>query len=179
MTTPPGGRVGGQGDGFSRPGAIDLSGGRAREVAKVYNAWPGGIGHGRPLPRPPASLLRRNHVDGARSGKGGRNQEWPIMAALALDGWWTWRWCPGHRWHRRPHRCLRALASALPGRARAKGMDRLGVPENNDAYPFFRATGDLLLTGPRIPTQRLTFILCGRRCGSARLTRCHHSVGAG
>ena len=34
------------------------------------------------------------------------------------------------------------------GRARQQGLDAAGFLDNNDAYPFFAALGDLVITGP-------------------------------
>jgi glycerate 2-kinase len=83
-------------------------------------------------------------------GKGGRNAEFALALALALDG--------------------RANISGLAGdtdgidgsednagaivvpdtlaRAKAKGLDAEAFLANNDAYSFFAALGDLVVTGP-------------------------------
>jgi hydroxypyruvate reductase len=63
--------------------------GEAREVARVAAAMAKGIrAHGDPLP-PPACLVwgGETTVTIRGEGKGGRNQELALAAALALDGW--------------------------------------------------------------------------------------------
>ena len=83
-------------------------------------------------------------------GRGGRNLEYARALAIALDG------APG----------ISALACDTDGidgtedaagamvfpdtleRARAKGLDARRSLERNDAYPFFGALADLVVTGP-------------------------------
>ena len=119
--------------------------GEAREVAKVAAALAKGVrAHGDPLP-PPACLVwgGETTVTIRGEGKGGRNQELALAAALALDGW------PG----------ILVMALATDGsdgptdgagavvtgetaaRARALGLDPRAALEANDSYPFFDALG--------------------------------------
>jgi len=126
--------------------------GEAREVAKVAAALAKGVhAHGDPLP-PPACLVwgGETTVTIRGEGKGGRNQELALAAALALEGW------PG----------ILVMALATDGtdgptdaagaiatgetvaRARALGLDPRAALEANDSYPFFDALSDLLRTGP-------------------------------
>ena len=126
--------------------------GEAREVAKVAAALAKGIrAHGDPLP-PPACLVwgGETTVTVRGDGKGGRNQELALAAALALDGW--------------PDVLLMALATdgndgptdgagaivtgETVARAHALGLDPQAALAANDSYPFFAALGDLLRTGP-------------------------------
>jgi glycerate 2-kinase len=126
--------------------------GEAREVARVAAALAKGVrAHGDPLP-PPACLVwgGETTVTVRGDGKGGRNQELALAAALALDGW--------------PGVLVMALATdgtdgptdaagaAVTGetvtRARALGLDPRAALETNDSYAFFDAMGDLLRTGP-------------------------------
>ena len=126
--------------------------GEAREVAKVAAALAKGIHtHGDPL-SPPACLVwgGETTVTVRGEGKGGRNQELALAAALALDGW--------------PGVLVMALATdgtdgptdaagavitgETAGRARALGLDPMAALEANDSYSFFDALGDLLHTGP-------------------------------
>ena len=152
--------------------------GEAREVAKVAAALAKGIrAHGDPLP-PPACLVwggettvtvrgegtvsRRGH---RHYGKGGRNQELALAAALALDGW------PG----------VLVMALATDGadgptdgagaiitgetvaRAQTMGLDPRAALEANDSYPFFDAMGDLIRTGPTgTNVNDLLFVVVGR-----------------
>jgi len=126
--------------------------GEAREVAKVAAALAKGTHtHGDPL-SPPAGLVwgGETTVTVRGEGKGGRNQELALAAALALDGW--------------PGVLVMALATdgtdgptdaagaVITGetvsRARALGLDPMAALEANDSYSFFDALGDLLRTGP-------------------------------
>lgn len=91
-------------------------------------------------------------------GKGGRNQELALAAAIALDGW--------------PNVLVEALgtdgadgstdaAGAIAtgetvSRARAAGLDAQAMLADNDAYNLFAPLGDLVVTGPhRNKCQRL------------------------
>lgn len=115
-----------------------------------------------------AALARRLGKDGARRvilsggeatvtvanrhGRGGRNLEYLLGMAIALDG------APG----------ISALACDTDGidgtedaagaiitpdtlaRARAAGLDAAAMLAANDAYSFFAALGDLVITGPTL-----------------------------
>jgi len=126
--------------------------GEAREVARVAAALAKGAHtHGDPL-SPPACLVwgGETTVTIRGKGKGGRNQELALAAALALEGW------PG----------VLVMALATDGtdgptdgagavvtgetvtRARTLGLDPQAALEANDSYPFFDALGDLIRTGP-------------------------------
>jgi glycerate 2-kinase len=140
--------------------------GEAREVARVAAALAkGACAHGDPLP-PPACLVwgGETTVTVRGQGKGGRNQELALAAALALEGW------PG----------VLVMALATDGtdgptdgagavvtgqtvaRARAMGLDPWSALEDNDSYPFFDALGDLLRTGPTgTNVNDLLFVLIG------------------
>jgi hydroxypyruvate reductase len=126
--------------------------GEAREVAKVAAALAKGVrAHGDPLP-PPACLVwgGETTVTIRGEGKGGRNQELALAAALQLSGW------PG----------VLVMALATDGtdgptdaagavvtgdtvaRARALGLDPLAALAANDSYPFFDTLAGLIHTGP-------------------------------
>ncbi len=127
--------------------------GETRDVAKVHAA----VGRemlktGRPL-APPACVISGGEttVTIRGKGKGGRNQEFGLAAALELVG-------------------LDARIAILSGgtdgndgptdaagavvdptsveRGRAAGLEAEAYLDDNDAYTFFSATGDLLMTGP-------------------------------
>jgi glycerate-2-kinase len=84
------------------------------------------------------------------NGKGGRNQEFALAAAVELAG----------------ESAMAVLAAGTDGidgptdaagayvdgttiaRASSLGLDPSGHLENNDAYPFFESLGDLVVTGP-------------------------------
>ena len=126
--------------------------GEAREVGRVAAALARElVAHGRPVARPACLVWGGETTVTVRGeGKGGRNQELALAAALALED------LPGV--------VLLALgtdgsdgptdaAGAVAGgqtaaRARALGLDPRACLANNDAYPFFAALGDLLRTGP-------------------------------
>ncbi|OAN63244.1 glycerate kinase type-2 family protein [Magnetospirillum moscoviense] len=126
--------------------------GEAREVAKVM----AGIAlsarrHGQPL-APPLAILSGGEttVTVRGSGRGGRNAEFLLALALALDG------APD----------IHAIACDTDGidgsednagailtpdsltRARALGLDPAARLDDNDAYGFFAALNDLVVTGP-------------------------------
>jgi hydroxypyruvate reductase len=140
--------------------------GEAREAAKVAAALAKGIrAHGDPLPSPACLVWGGETTVTVRGeGKGGRNQELALAAALALDGW--------------PDVLVMALATdgtdgptdgagaVITGetvaRAHAMGLDPWAALEANDSYLFFDALGDLIRTGPTgTNVNDLLFVLVG------------------
>ncbi len=126
--------------------------GEAREVAKVYGALAREIHqHGTPW-TPPVALISGGEctVTVRGKGRGGRCAE--FLLALAID------------LHGAAH--MHALACDTDGidgsednagavltpdvlqRAARKHLDATALLEQNDAYRFFEATGDLVMTGP-------------------------------
>ena len=126
--------------------------GEARQVARVAAALlKEEVAHNRPLARPACLVWGGETTVTVRgSGKGGRNQELALAAALALEG------LPdvllvalGTDGTDGPTDAAGAVATGETiARARARGLDPLAHLENNDAYPFFDALGDLIRTGP-------------------------------
>ena len=126
--------------------------GEAREVAKVVAAFAREeAARNRPLPRPACIVFGGETTVTVRgTGVGGRNQELAlaaslkiagledvIVAALATDG------------NDGPNDATGALVDgSTVARARALGLDPDAYLANNDAYHFFDALGDLLITGP-------------------------------
>ena len=126
--------------------------GEAREVAKVLVALGREVAEkGRPVPAPACLVLGGETTVTVRgAGRGGRNQELALAAALALEG--------------DPHIALASLATdgtdgptdAAGGlvdgqtlaRGRALGLDAAAALAQNDAYTYLQAVGDLLVTGP-------------------------------
>jgi glycerate 2-kinase len=128
--------------------------GEAREVGKVM----AGIAlqvvrHGQPVPAPCVLLSGGETTVTVRGkGRGGRNTEFLLGLALALNG------IPG----------VFALAADTDGidgsednagallapdslpRARARGLDPKTLLAGNDAYGFFAALDDLVTTGPTL-----------------------------
>jgi glycerate 2-kinase len=111
--------------------------------------------HGQPL-RPPALLLSGGEttvtMSSASTGNGGRNTTFLLGLAIALDG------APG----------IWAVAGDTDGvdgmdeiagallapdtlsRARARGIDARSALASHDSHGFFRAIGDLIITGPTL-----------------------------
>jgi len=126
--------------------------GEAREVAKVAAAIAQEIArYNRPVPKPACVIIGgETTVTLKGRGLGGRNQEIALAAAIALDGL--------------PNTLVAALgtdgtdgptdaAGAIAlgetlRRARALGLDAQAHLADNDAYHFFQALGDLIVTGP-------------------------------
>ena len=126
--------------------------GEARDVAKVAAAIAREIArYNRPVPRPACVIIGgETTVTLKGHGLGGRNQEIALAAAIAIDGL--------------PNTLIAALgtdgtdgptdaAGAIAlgetiRRARSLGLDAQAYLADNDAYHFFQALGDLIITGP-------------------------------
>lgn len=126
--------------------------GEAREVAKVLAAVAKEIrASGRPVVRPACVIVGgETTVTLKGDGKGGRNQEMALAAAIAVSGLDDVTIvCLATDGTDGPTDASGALADgSTVARARALGMDPWAYLNRNDAYPFFSALGDLLLTGP-------------------------------
>jgi hydroxypyruvate reductase len=126
--------------------------GEARDVALVHAGIARQIArHGQPSP-PPAVILSGGEttVTVRGQGRGGRNAEFLLALAVALDG----------------HPGISAVAGDTDGidgtednagalltpdslaRAAAKGINAKAMLANNDGYGFFSQLGDLIVTGP-------------------------------
>jgi glycerate 2-kinase len=126
--------------------------GETREVARVHaEILREAAGSGRPI-APPACILSGGEttVTVRGQGKGGRNQEFALAAALALAG--TERvlvLSAGTDGTDGPTDAAGAIADgATLRRAEAKGISLRDSLSENDAYPAFEALGDLVKTGP-------------------------------
>lgn len=140
--------------------------GEAREVAKVAAALAKGMrAHGDPLSAPACLVWGGETTVTVRGeGKGGRNQELALAAALALDGWAG----------------VLVMALATDGtdgptdaagaivtgetiaRGRKLGLDPRAALEANDSYHFFEALDGLIRTGPTgTNVNDLLFVLVG------------------
>jgi hydroxypyruvate reductase len=126
--------------------------GEAREIARFYAA----IGReirdsGMPLP-PPACILSGGEttvtIQGA--GKGGRNQEFALAAALDIAEWdGIVVLSGGTDGTDGPTDAAGAVADGQTlSRAQALGLDAESYLKRSDSYPFFAALDDLLMTGP-------------------------------
>jgi len=126
--------------------------GEAREVAKVFaGIGKGMVRHGWPL-SPPACLVAGGEttVTVQGEGRGGRNQELALAAALAIEGW--------------DDLCVVGLATDgtdgptdaagavawgdTLARARTLELDAEVSLADNDSYRFWTALGDIIVTGP-------------------------------
>jgi hydroxypyruvate reductase len=110
-------------------------------------------GYARPV-APPACLISGGEttVTVRGGGKGGRNQEFVLAAALALEGApGVVVFSAGTDGTDGPTDAAGAVADGSTcARARAMGRDPEVHLRENDAYPFFEALGDLVLTGPTL-----------------------------
>jgi glycerate 2-kinase len=101
---------------------------------------------------PPAALIAGGEttVTVRGEGRGGRNQEVALGAALDLeDVPGVLVMSAGTDGVDGPTDAAGALATGSTlGRARGRGLDPADHLERNDAYPFFDALGDLVRTGP-------------------------------
>lgn len=126
--------------------------GTTRDVASVHTAIAREVlASGHPL-FPPACILSGGEttVVVKGSGKGGRNQEFALSAALAIDARDTIViLSAGTDGTDGPTDAAGALAdNTTVQRSKALGLDIQQHLKNNDAYPFFEQLGDLLVTGP-------------------------------
>jgi glycerate 2-kinase len=126
--------------------------GEAREVGRVAAALAKGVlAHGDPL-APPACLIwgGETTVTVRGAGRGGRNQELALGAALALDGWQgALVMALATDGSDGPTDAAGAIATGETlARARTLGLDPHAALAENDSYTFFAALDDLLRTGP-------------------------------
>lgn len=126
--------------------------GEAREVGRLAAGIAKGLAqYGDPLPRPACVILGGETTVTLRgAGKGGRNQELALSAAIALDGWdGTVVLSLATDGTDGPTDAAGALAAGdTLERARRLGLDAQAYLANNDAYHFFQALGDLIILGP-------------------------------
>lgn len=140
--------------------------GEAREVGRVAAGLAKGLlKNEAALARPACVVLGgETTVTLKGGGKGGRNQELALAAAIALDGWPNALVvCLGTDGNDGPTNAAGAFADGRTvARARAQGLDAPDYLSRNDAYPFFAALDDLIITGPtNTNVNDLTLILAG------------------
>jgi glycerate 2-kinase len=126
--------------------------GEAREIAPFFAAVGKEIvASGHPVP-PPACILAGGEttVTMRGAGKGGRNQELALAAALAIAGWPQIAiLSAGTDGSDGPTDAAGAFAAGdTCPRALQKGINPQEYLLNNDSYNFFKELGDLLITGP-------------------------------
>lgn len=126
--------------------------GEARDVALVHAGIARQVArHGQPMPAPAIIISGGETTVTVRGqGRGGRNAEFLLALAVALDG----------------HPGISAIAGDTDGidgtednagailtpdslaRGGAKGLNAKAMLANNDGYGFFSGLGDLVVTGP-------------------------------
>jgi hydroxypyruvate reductase len=126
--------------------------GETREIAGMHAALAKEIlATGNPVPRPGCLVSGGETTVTIRGrGLGGRNQEFALAAAVAIDGLTgVVVLSGGTDGTDGPTDAAGALADgATVVRARALGMEPERYLRENDSYHFFRTLGDLLITGP-------------------------------
>lgn len=138
--------------GLTAPVLSDRIEGEAREVGKVLAALAREVAaRGRPF-APPAVLLSGGEttVTVRGAGRGGRNAEFLLGLALALDGAagiWAIA-CDTDGIDGSEDNAGAIVTPDTLARARARGLDPAAMLADNDAYGFFAALGDLVVTGP-------------------------------
>jgi hydroxypyruvate reductase len=128
--------------------------GETREVARVHAAIAREIlASGNPVPRPACVISGGETTVTLRGqGMGGRNQEFALASALAVDGLeGVVILSAGTDGTDGPTDAAGAVADGTTvARALDKGLEAQGYLRENDSYPFFDALGDLLRTGPTL-----------------------------
>jgi hydroxypyruvate reductase len=126
--------------------------GEAREVGKVMAGLAKALACDEGLVARPACLVAGGEttVTLKGDGRGGRNQELALAAAIALAGWPdVLIACLGTDGTDGPTDAAGAFADGeTVGRARANGFAALDYLNRNDAYHFFASLDDLIMTGP-------------------------------
>jgi glycerate 2-kinase len=140
--------------------------GEAREVARVAAALAHEIArYNRPVSKPACLILGgETTVTVTGRGLGGRNQELALAAALAIDGLPnTLVAALGTDGTDGPTDAAGAIATGeTVERARASGLEARAYLSDNDAYHFFQALDELIITGPTgTNVNDLLFILVG------------------
>jgi glycerate 2-kinase len=126
--------------------------GEASEVAKVYAALAREVRmHGGPVP-PPVALISGGEttVTVRGRGRGGRCTEFLLSLAIALAGQErTWALaCDTDGIDGSEDNAGAIVAPDSLARAARKGLEPKKLLAANDAYGFFHALGDLVVTGP-------------------------------
>jgi glycerate 2-kinase len=126
--------------------------GEARHVAAVHGAMAREIiASGNPVPAPACLISGGETTVTVRGkGRGGRNQEFALAAALEIRGLpGVLVFSAGTDGTDGPTDAAGAMADGTTcERAEKAGLDPLRHLGNNDSYTFFRALDDLVVTGP-------------------------------
>lgn len=126
--------------------------GETRDAARVHAAIAKEIvSSGHPLTRPACVISGGETTVTLRGpGKGGRNQEFVLAAAMDIAGLEnTVIFSAGTDGTDGPTDAAGAVCDgATVARARAAGLDPVEHLNQNDAYPLFQKLNDLIITGP-------------------------------
>jgi hydroxypyruvate reductase len=126
--------------------------GEARDVARDHAALAIRCLHESSPLAPPCILLSGGEttVTVKGSGRGGRNAEFLLALALALDGAPDVHAiaCDTDGIDGTEDNAGAVIGPGTLGRAKALGLDPQAMLAENDAYGFFRTLGDLVTTGP-------------------------------
>lgn len=126
--------------------------GEAREVARMFAAIAKEIAQSnQPVPLPACIIAGGETTVTVRgTGKGGRNQELALAAAIEIAGMPNVLVLSGGTdGNDGPTDAAGAIADgATSARAAALGLDARSYLSNNDAYHFFQPMDDLIMTGP-------------------------------
>jgi len=126
--------------------------GEAREVGRVLAALGKEIvTHNRPVPRPACLILGGETTVTVRgNGRGGRNQELALAAALAIQGWDDVLIASlGTDGSDGPTDAAGGIVDgSTVSRGQALGLSAVAALDQNDAYTFLSQTDNLLVTGP-------------------------------
>ena len=126
--------------------------GETEEVAKVHTAMAEEIlSSGNPIERPACVISGgETTVTIEGSGKGGRNQEFALAAAIHMEGLeGVLILSAGTDGTDGPTDAAGAAADgSTVSRAKELGLDPYSYLCDNDSYNFFKPLGDLLITGP-------------------------------
>jgi len=126
--------------------------GEAREAAAALAAIAQEVATAnRPIARPACIIAGGETTVTLRGdGKGGRNQELALAAALHLDGWSTITLLSGGTdGTDGPTDAAGALVDGETlTRARAQDLEARTFLDRNDSYSFFKTLNDLVVTGP-------------------------------
>lgn len=126
--------------------------GEAREAAKMHAAIAREIRHYNNPYQPPVALISGGEttVTVKGTGKGGRNAEFLLSLAIALDGLENVYAlaCDTDGIDGSETNAGAVMAPDTLSRARQAGIDPTALLDNNDAYTFFEKLGDLVVTGP-------------------------------
>ncbi len=128
--------------------------GEAREVAQVMASLAKQVQrHNQPLSAPCVLLSGGETTVTVRGqGRGGRNAEFLLALAIALDGLAgvTALACDTDGIDGIEDNAGAMIDPTTLSRAQALGLDARAYLDNNDAYSFFEALGDLVMTGPTL-----------------------------